>query len=414
MVSTPETPDTPRPIVSLLVDRALGPYLFGNLLSMMGSWFQNIAAAILVYDLTGSNAAVGAVSAIQFGFILTLTLWAGGLSDRFGQQRMMILGQSIALLGAAGLTVTVLSVETMTVWPVYAATAVIGLGMALTLPALQALVPALVQPVDLDRAITLNSLSFNLARGFGPMLAGWVIAAFSLSVAFAVNAVSFLPLLVVLFVLKPRRSRESMAPRGPEASEGSLGATWAWFRARRGAWALLVGAGAAGWVSDPFNTLVPALVAGWTGDKADVGLLVGCFGIGAAATAPFVDRLRAAVGRGRLIAVGLLICVVSLGLMAGSPAFGPACAAASLTGCGYLLSVTGTNTELQRGAPEGSRGRVMAFWSIAFLGVRPIAAGLDGLLADVTSPRMAIGLPVLAGLWAAAWLWRVAPDGDAL
>jgi MFS family permease len=392
------------------VDRALGPYLFGNLLSTMGSWFQNIAAAILVFELTGSNAAVGAVSAIQFGFILTLTLWAGGVTDRFGRKRTMIVGQTIALLGALGLTVTVLSVDAMSVWPVYAATAVIGFGMALTLPALQALVPSLVPPCDLDRTVTLNSLSFNLARGFGPVLAGWAIAAFSLSVAFAVNALSFVPLLIVLFLVRPHRAE----PPASKRAHGSVAETWSWFRARPAAMALLVGAAAGGWVSDPFNTLVPALVEGWTGDKADVGLLVGCFGIGAAVSSPLVDRIRRGLGRGRLIAVGLLISAGALGLMAASPVFWTACVAAGLVGAGYLLAVTGTNTELQRGAEEGSRGRIMAFWSIAFVGIRPLAATLDGLFADLTSPRVALVIPVVVGVAAAIWLWRVAPDGDAL
>ena len=395
-------------LASLVTDRVFGPYFFANVVSMTGSWFQNVAAAILIYDLTGSNAAVGTVTVIQFGFMLALTLWAGGLADRFGRQRTMVVGQLIALTGACGLTAWVLQSELTTALPVYLATAVIGLGMALTVPALLAFVPSLVEPEDLDQAITLNALTFNIARGLGPVIAGTVVAWFGVVTAFAVNAVSFVPFVLVLIFLVPRRPERSGAGAGQSITE-----TARWFAARPSAMLVLLAAAAGGWMSDPFNTLVPAIVDGLGGTKAHVGLLVGCFGSGAALSAPFVERARDLVGRGRLIAAGLMVGCTGLLVLSNAPVLPLACLGAAITGNGFLWCTTGTNTELQRASTDASRGRVMAFWSMAFLGSRPFAAGLDGLLADATSPRVAILLPVCVGFSVAAWLWRVQPDGAA-
>lgn len=404
-----QTSTQPRPLATIITDPVFGPYFFANVLSMTGSWFQNIAAAVLIYDLTGSNAAVGTVTVIQFGFMLALTLWSGGLADRFGRQRTMVAGQLVALLGASGLTLTVLQAELTSVTPVYAATAVIGFGMALTIPALLAFVPSLVEPRDLDQAITLNALTFNIARGLGPMLAGSVVAWFGIATAFAVNALSFVPFVLVLLFLTPRRPERLGGGKGP-----SIGETAQWFRERPPAMLLLLTAAVGGWMSDPFNTLVPALVADLGGTDAHVGLLVGCFGTGAALSAPIVGRLRAWLGRGRIMAAGLAVECGGLLVLANAPLLTLAAVGAAITGAGFLWCISSTNLELQQATSEASRGRVMAFWSMAFLGSRPFAAALDGVVADATSPRVAVLLPVAAGLLMAAWVWRAQPDGRQL
>ena len=165
----------PRSFVGLLGDRIFGSFFYANALSNVGNWFQNVAAGIVVYDLTGSNIAVGAVSVLQFAATMLLTPWMGGLTDQVNRQRVLVVGQSIAFAGAASLAAVVFGVGVdglPGVWPIFAATAVIGLGAAVILPSLQAVVPALVRERDLDRAITLNSMTFNIARGIGPSRPG--------------------------------------------------------------------------------------------------------------------------------------------------------------------------------------------------------------------------------------------------
>lgn len=402
--------DTRKSFTELLRDRVFGMFFVANALSNTGNWFQNVAAGIVVFDLTGSNTAVGAVSMVQFGATMLLTSWAGGLTDRVNRTKMLLTGQVIALTGALSLAVTVAFVGVDGLpgpWPIYAATAVIGIGSAIILPSLQAVVPALVEPADLDRAITLNSLTFNIARGVGPVLAGAVIAALGAGWAIGINAATFLPLLVVLFVIRPRGSVEP----DPDATTGTVRDALLWAKERPTVVALLLATLAVGWTSDPFSTLMPSLADNLGHGDTAVGFLVGCFGGGAALTAPFSDTIRGWAGRGKVISLGLAEVALGLVVLAASPALAVALLGAAIAGSGFLLGVTSTNTELQRGIPDDFRGRIMAFWSVAFLGCRPIAAGFDGLIADALSTRASLAIAAAVALVCALAVWRVDPRG---
>ena len=403
----------PSSFTDVLSDRAFGPFFFANSLSNIGNWFQNVAAGIVVYDLTGSNSAVGAVSIVQFIATLLLTPWMGGLTDRVDRQRMLVTGQTIAFLGAAALAITVFTVGIDGLpgpWPIYASTAVIGLGAAVILPSLQAIVPALVRERDLDQAIALNSMTFNIARSVGPITAGAVVAAFGAKWAFGINALTFLPLIIVLLVISPKRSTEP-----DDEADGAVAEGLSWIRARPSVMVVMAATLVVGWTSDPFSTLMPALAEDLGGGDATVGLLVGSFGIGAALTAPMTDRVRRLVGRRRVIGFGLLLVAVGLSGTALSPTTPPALLGAVVTGSGFLLGVTGTNSELQKAVPEALRGRVMAWWAVAFLGCRPLAALVDGVIADLTSVRVALavaaGLAGVSGIL--AWSRGVQADGEA-
>jgi len=365
--------EAPRSNRALLTDRVFGWFFVTNSLSNIGNWFQNVAAGIVVYDLTGSSAAVGAVSMVQFAGTMLLTPWMGSITDRVDRQRMLLVGQTISFVSAAVLAIVVFTVGIDGLpgpWPIYAATAVIGLGAAVILPSLQAIVPALVERADLDRAIALNSMTFNVARGIGPIAAGAVIAAFGAQWAFGINAMTFLPLLIVLALISPRGG---VRPDPEEA--GSVGDGLRWIRRR------------------------PAVLA-------TVGLLVGSFGLGAAVMAPFSDHVRAWVGRAHFIAFGLTLTASGLAVVALAPATWLAMLGCAVTGSGFLVGVTGTNTELQRVLPESMRGRVMAWWSVAFLGCRPLAALVDGAVADLTDVRIAVTLAATIASVAALVLWR--------
>ena len=408
-----ETGSNGRPFRALLKDEVFAPFFFSNALSNTGNWFQNVAAGIVVYDLTGSNTAVGAVSILQFTATMLLTPIAGRLTDRVNRRWMLFVGQFVAFLGALGLAITVAVVgidDLPGPWPIYAATAVIGLGAAIILPSLQAIVPALVEPDDLDHAITLNSMTFNIARGIGPVAAGAVIAAFGAVWAFGINALTFLPLLVVLSFISPRGT---VTP-DPDRSADDVGGETvrdavAWIRTKPTIVVLLVTTLAVGWTSDPFSTLMPAISDQFGYGETVVGLLVGAFGLGAAITAPGSDKIRARLGRGRVAATGLTISGVGLSIIAVAPVVHVALLGAVVSGSGFLLGVTSTNSELQKGIPEQLRGRVMALWSVAFLGCRPIAAIVDGTVADVAGPRVALGLAAAIAVGASLFAFRKQP-----
>lgn len=401
----PDDSTTSRSFSELLSDRTFGSFFYANSLSNVGNWFQNVAAGIVVYELTGSNTAVGVVSMVQFVATMLLTPWMGRLTDRVNRQRMLLTGQSIALAGAIGLAVTMFVVGLDGLpgpWPIYVATAVIGIGAAVILPSLQAIVPALVEPSSLDRAITLNSMTFNIARAVGPISAGAVVASFGAKWAFGINALTFVPLLVVLLLISPRGDVEP-----EDDAEGTVSEAVRWIKDRPAILSLMLGTLLVGWTSDPFSTLMPALADDFGGGEQTVGLLVGAFGGGAAIVAPFTEPIRGLVGKERAIPTGLGLMMTGLLIVAASPAVWVALIGSAITGSGFLLGVTGTNSLLQRAVPEELRGRVMAWWSVAFLGCRPLAAGFDGVVADLAGVRIAITVAaVVAASGAAALLLR--------
>lgn len=410
-------PESSRSFRELLADSVFAPFFYSNALSNTGNWFQNVAAGIVVYDLTGSNTAVGAVSILQFTATMLFTPLAGRLTDRVNRRRMLFVGQFVAFLGALGLAITVaiLGIDGLPgPWPIYAATGVIGIGAAIILPSLQAIVPALVGDDDLDRAITLNSMTFNIARGVGPVMAGAVVASFGAVWAFGINTLTFIPLLVVLSIIDPRGPVEPDLTDREREGGNTVRDAVRWVREHPTVMVLLVGTLAVGWTSDPFSTLMPAVADSFGYGETVVGLLVGAFGAGAALTAPGSDWIRDRLGRGRVAATGLVISAVGLTTIALAPVVHMALVGAAIAGSGFLLGVTTTNAELQRGIPEDLRGRVMALWSVAFLGCRPIAALVDGAIADATSPAVALGVAASIALVAAAFLFRRRPTGAAI
>ncbi len=385
--------------VKLLGDRRFGPYLMGNFTSNLGSWFQNLAAGIVVFQLTGSNTLVGMVSVLQFLATLALSPWSGALADRFDRRKLLILAQAISAAGAIGLAIWVglEGVEGLPgVWPVLAASGVIGLGYAIGVSSMNALVPALVEPDDLEEAIALNSASFTLARAIGPAVAGLVVAAAGAAWAFGINALTFIPLIIVLLVIRPRLVERASGDR-------SVRAGFAYARANASMLWLVLATLTIGWSSDPVNTLSPAYAEMFGRDEAFVGLQVAAFGAGAAVMSVGVGRVRSRLSLEATTKLGIALLALGLVGFALAPNPGSVLAALFLAGVGFLLGVTTTNTNLQRRLDENMRGRVMALWSMAFLGSRPIAALIDGAVADLVSPRvgvLAAVAPLAVGWWA--------------
>lgn len=401
-ISAPAPQDAPpRGARRLLFDRTFGPYFWGNLTSNFGQWFQNLAAAVVVYQLTGSSLWVGAVAVCQFGPSLLLAPWAGALGDRADRRRAILVGQSTAFLSAAVLALWIGAVGVDGLpgpWPVLGATLGMGLGYALVIPIQQALVPALVPPGDLDEAIALNSVSYNLARAIGPAAAGAAFFTLGAAFAFAVNAVSYLPLLAALLVIRPRAARSG--------GDRSLSAGLRYVLADPPSVLLLAGTLALAFTSDPTNTLTPGLSNAFDRGETLVGPFVGAFGVGAALTAAVGGRLRQRFGQPLLAPVGLAVLGGGMAGLAATPTPAWALAALAVAGAGFLVALTAMTTLLVRRVPDELRGRVMALWGVAFLGSRPLAAALDGALADAAGVRTGVFAASLFALVAAVALWR--------
>ncbi|MGB8360382.1 MAG: MFS transporter [Acidimicrobiia bacterium] len=391
-----------------LRDRRFGPYLAGNFVSNIGNWFQNVAAGIVVYELTGSNTLVGLVSVLQFMATLLLSPWSGALADRFDRRNLLILAQAISASGAVGLAIWVglTGVDGLPgIWPVLVAGGIIGLGYAVGVSAMNALIPALVEPRDLDEAIALNSASFTVARATGPALAGLVVAALGAGWAFGINALTFLPLIVILAIIRQRPVERS-------GSDRSVRAGFAYVKERPAMLWLVLATLTVGWAGDPVNTLSPAYAEMFGRGEAFIGLQVAAFGTGSAIASLGVRVVRVRFGTVETAKTGIALLGVGLIGFALAPSEVVVLVALFIAGVGFLFAVTTTNSNLQRRLDENMRGRVMALWSMAFLGSRPIAGIIDGAVGDLVSPRVGVltaAIPLLVGWWAMS---RVEPhDG---
>ena len=407
MSASAEAPERPRQgpgeAVRLITSRNFGPYFFGNALSASGGWFHNLAAAILIYRLTGSELLLGVLAFSQFSPVLLLAPWAGRAADRFDRRRLDIVVQSVAAALAALIAVLAWAGEA-TAPVVIAISAGLGISMAFSIPAASALLATLVDRSDLPTAVGLNSMTYNLARATGPALAGLTIATLGIPEAFALNSLSYLALIAGVAVSRPRRTEPARGARFRDSLR--------LLRAEPRLAALLGIVMLVGFASDPINTLAPAFAEAFGRPDTDAGFVIGVFGAGAV-TAAFTLAGRIAGSRRRLT-VTLTLLGAGVAAFASTPWLPLALAILFVGGFGYLASNTAATARLQLEVEEAQRGRIMALWGVAFLGLRPVASLVDGAIANTFGVRaagVALAAPALAAAAAIALFSRRPPVG---
>jgi MFS family permease len=398
LVTSPSRSDPPalaRSSPQLLADRTFGPWFWGLLISNAGNWLFNVTAAIVVFDLSGSALQVGLVSVAQFLPLVVFAPFAGALSDRRDRRRLLLASQAWSATVAAAIAVAAVMVGAEgfgSAWPVIAAAGGIGIGQAVAAPALSALVPDLVPDHDLETGVALTSLTFNAGRALGPAVSGVLLATLGAEVAFVANAVSFGALILALLIIRTR-------PRDPVGrSESTVRAGLRYVRGDRVVLLLLAGVAATGFAADPMITLAPPLAATVGGGASLVAVLVSAFGIAAAPASALSGRAQRTWGSLKVAGTGTTLLAAGLTTAAVAPVPAVTVAGFAITGIGFVFALTGFTTVLQRRVPDGLRGRVMALWSIAFLGNRPIAAALDGAAADLVGARWALLLAISVAL----------------
>jgi MFS family permease len=377
----------------LLIDPVFGPFFVGKLLSTAGIWIYNIVAAILAFELSGSAFVVGLVSVAQFGPQLLFAPLSGAWADRGDRRRQLILGRIIAALGSGGLGVTllVLGVDGMPgAWPVVLAALVVGIGFVVGGPAMNALIPSLVRPNELATAIAVNSIPFTIARAGGPAIGALIAATSGPALAFGIAALTNLVFAAILVPL----NIQARAARND--GDRRVRAAFAYLRQDRGIALLLIGVGVVGIGADPVITLTPSLSAGFGAGSTLVGVFASSFGVGAGLAFVVLGRVRLWLGMPRLSVLGLGLMAAGLFGAAISPTPAFAIVAFGVGGAGMTCSITSLSTQLQARLPDVLRGRVMALWSVSFLGSRPLAAAANGALADATSANLT--MVIVAGI----------------
>ena len=378
----------PRAAWRVLRTRDFGPYFVGNAASASGAWFHNLAASLLVYRLTGSELLLGVLNFSQFAAILLLSPWAGAAADRFDRRRLLIVVELAATALSAALAACAFA-GLADEWVVIAFTLGLGVASALAAPAQQALVVSLVRRDELQTAVALNSMTFNLARALGPALAALAVVTIGIPAAFAVNTASYLLLVGALLVVRPRPQERARAPKLRESLR--------LVRDDRRLLAYLGIVAVVGYASDPVNTLSPAFAHAFGRPDTAAGLIIGAFGVGA------VTAALAVAGRstGTRWTMALTLTLLGGGVVGFSlsPWLPLGFVFLFVAGFGYLASATAATARLQLGVADSQRGRIMALWSIAFLGLRPLASLLDGAVASVAGVRAAglvLAVPALA------------------
>ena len=380
----------PAAALRLIRDRNFGPYFVGNAASASGTWFQNLAASILVFRLTHSPFLLGVLNFGNFVPVLVLAPWAGSAADRFDRRRLLVTTQLVAA-ALSGILAGLAWGGLARVWVVIVFALGLGVMSAFSAPVSMALVGGLVPREHLGSAVALNSMTFNLARAIGPVLAGVSVSTLGIPASFAINSASYLLLVVGVLVVQPaERIRASRA-------DTRLRESLRLVLAQPELLALLLLVAAVGCASDPVNTEAPAFAHVFGRPDTDAGYIIGAFGTGAVLAA-FLLAGRVAGSRRRMVSTLLLLGggMVAFSLVRWLPV---GFVFLAVAGFGYLASNASATSRLQLGVEERQRGRIMALWSVAFLGFRPAASLLDGALAGAFGVRTAgvvLALPAFA------------------
>jgi MFS family permease len=380
----------PAAALRLIRHRNFGPYFLGNAASASGTWFQNLAASILVYRLTHSPFLLGVLNFANFVPVLALAPWAGSVADRFDRRQVLLTTQLVAA-ALSGILAGLAWGGLARVWVVIVFALGLGVMSAFSAPVSMALVGGLVPFEHLGSAVALNSMTFNLARAIGPVLAGVSVSTLGIPASFAINSASYLLLVLGVLVVRPaERIRASRA-------ETRLRESLRLVRAQPELLALLLIVTVVGFGSDPVNTEAPAFARAFGRPDTDAGYIIGAFGAGAVAAA-FLLAGRVTGSRRRMM---LTLLLLGAGMVAFSVVrwLPVGFLFLAVAGFGYLASNASATSRLQLGVEERHRGRIMALWSVAFLGFRPAASLLDGAVAGAFGVRTAgvvLALPALA------------------
>jgi MFS family permease len=370
----------PSAALRLIGHRNFLPYFIGNASSASGTWFQNLAASLFVYRHTHSPFLLGVLQFATFLPILVLAPWAGSAADRFDRRKLVLVSQLVATALSALLAALAWG-GLAPVWVVMLCSLGLGVVSAFSAPASLALIADIVPRSQLQSAVALNSMTYNLARAVGPVLGVLSVRKLGIPASFAINSGSYLVLVVGVMLVRPAARR--LARRGEARLRESLRLV----REQPRLLAFLLIVTAVGFASDPVNTEAPAFAHAFGRPDTDSGYLIAAFGAGAVAAA-FLVAGRVAGSRRRMLTTLLLLGAGVIGFSL-VPSLWLAYPLLAVAGFGYLASNTAATSRLQLDVAPDQRGRIMALWSVAFLGLRPIASLTDGAIAGAFGVRPA-------------------------
>jgi MFS family permease len=372
-------------------------YFTGQVVSISGNWMQIVAEMWLIVQLTGSGVSVGLTAALQFLPMLLFGAWGGLLADRLPKLKLLQYTQALMAVPALalwGLTAT----GDIAPWMVFVLVLARGSVLAIDNPARQAFVMELVGPERIVNAVSLNSVVVHTSRIAGPAAAGTVIALFGVGPCFALNALSFIAMLVAL----RRMDRSALLTAPPaERARGEVRLALRHVRSTPALWIPLGAMVVVGTFSFNFQVLMPLLASStWHGTAATYAAMTMAMGVGSVGGALLTSNLGRVSPR-LIVGAATGFGVFEL-LAAAAPSLPLQILALVPLGAVSVTFAAGVNSSMQLAAAPSMRGRVMSLYSVVFLGSTPIGAPLVGWLAEVASPRAGLALGGAAALLAAA------------
>jgi len=375
----------------------------GQLISLIGTWMQMVAQSWLVYRLTGSAALLGLVGFSSQIPVLLLASVGGAIADRHRRHRILVVTQTSAMLLAAVLATLTLT-QQVQVWHICAIAVLLGIVNAFDIPARQAFVVEMVGREDLVNAIALNSSMFNSARVLGPALGGVLVASIGEGWCFFGNSVSYIAVIAGLLAMR-LTARPRAVPSGSMLASIVEGSRFAWHASPIRSLLLLLAL--VSLMGMPYMVLMPIFADQILhGGPRGLGMLMGASGVGALAGALTLAARRSVRGLGRVVplaAAGFGACLILFSL---SRSFWLSAALLVPTGFCMVTQMASSNTLVQSMVPDALRGRVMAVYSIMFLGMAPFGSLMAGQLAQHLDAPTTVAIGGVACIIGAAFFGR--------
>jgi MFS family permease len=383
-------------------------FFAGQVVSASGTFLQQTAIGWLVLQLTGSATSLGLVLAAGGLPSLLLGPWGGAIADRVDLRKLLILTQ--ATFGVLAALLWILAAEGLaSVALIVTINVVGGFVQIVDSPARQAFISRLVTPADLSSAVSLNGVVVNTARVVGPAVAGALIVTVGTTPCFAVNALSYVAVVIALLTVRPL-----VAKGRSERVKGAVRDGLRYARGRQQLWLPLLMMALVGLLAFNFAVILPVFARKtFHGSGGTYGLMSALLSVGSVAGSLGVGLIRHP--RRKFLVFTALAFGASLALTAGAPNVPLACAALVITGAAAFSFVTLASTTLQLHSSAAYRGRIMALWVFVYIGTTPIGSILTGWVTEVGGPRVALLVGSGSCFLAAGIASRVhtPPDPDA-
>lgn len=387
-------------IFSSLKSRNYRYYFFGQSISLIGTWMQNIALSWLVYRLTGSVFLLGLIGFTSQIPTFVIAPFAGVLLDRYDRLKILRLAQILFMIQALVMAAMVL-LNIIQVWHIIMLSLIFGLISAFDAPARQSLVIHLIdKPSRISNAIALNSAVFNGARLVGPAIAGIIIGLVGEGICFLLNALSFVAVIYALYRIRIHNVSAIKTENFTQSFREGFQYTFQTKPIR----VLLLLLSILSLFGLPYIILLPAYAKKILHGSADtLGFLMSAAGAGAFIAALYMAARKTVIGLGKLLMFCLIIFGISMLFIAFSTHILPVLVFLFFAGFAMIVSISSVNTMIQTISDEDKRGRVMSFYAMALLGITPIGNLLAGSVAST------IGIPytlfsggiitIISGIW---------------